>query len=532
MRPSLPASVRHLSLLLAGLAFATALAAQAPGSVSTAATAARTRLTAGRASLDAGQFATARAQFDAAIATGSALGTSERAAAYFGRGVAAQELLRRAAGDSADAAYEAVLADYAWARGADPGRYAATATYNEALIQRALGRHDEAARSFRAAAAAGTPATRGRALLHAAQELEAAGGAGAADSAFALYTAAAAADSSLVDARLALARRPASAATASAVASSLEALLRDSSRAPDVADAALAALTAEPAVDPVTAGRLLLTLVRANNAANVSASYFATAQRARVDSAAERHPALRDAIVAMREAYGGRDVNANARSPFRRAGWWEEERDTRTRAWNAMLRTIGGWHERGGRDSLAMRYYAGAIGYPYDMMDPWADLDALLPLVLLHDRRAATSPDAARELDRLINFTFGGKGSAYAAADLSRIRQFHMTLGAYYASKEQWAGTPRGAVFQLDRMRATTAQLNGRTGSRRGALVDPPELLEQLILGYIATGRAAAAPPVISELSAANAAVGREDTSERWRARAAAAARTAPARRP
>src|SRR5687768_8065718 len=98
-----------------------------------------------------------------------------------------------------------------------------------------------------------------------------------------------------------------------------------------------------------------------------------------------------------------------------------------------MMRTIGEWHERAGRDSLA-----------------------------------------ARELEHLLDFVFNAKGQAYRGADLDRIRQFHMTLGAYYAGRRAWAGTPRGAIFQLERMRAATQSLRA-AGRDVG---DPPELLE------------------------------------------------------
>jgi hypothetical protein len=91
-------------------------------------------------------------------------------------------------------------------------------------------------------------------------------------------------------------------------------------------------------------------------------------------------------------------------------------------------------------------------------------------------------------LGELTEQLFMGKGAAYQAGDLPRIRSFHITLGKMYADRGRWGDRydARGAVFQLERMQAVTRRMreDGDT-----AAFDPPHLLETLARGYFKTGR-------------------------------------------
>ncbi|GLC27833.1 hypothetical protein [Roseisolibacter agri] len=476
-----------------------------PTRVSSAA-AATSRLQQGRALLDARRFAEARDAFAAVLDADVELDAGSRAVAHFGRGVAVQELLRDAeVSDSGVVA--AALADYDQARQLDSAAYFAAAGYNAALLHRAMGRHDRAAATFVAVSAAEPPARRARTLLRAARELEAAGTPGAGDSARALYRRALAADSSLDDARLALAGQPTGVAPAWSLAS-LTALLRDSSRAPAVAEATLAALHARPAFPPPVADSLLQLLATANVVASLSSETFAATQRDRLRDVPSLHPTLRDGVTAMLAAYASTPVTPEAR-------WWQSGSWDRRRAWSGVLRTIGEWHERDGREALAATYYERALGFPDEEVGPWVDLNAVLPLVLIYDRRARTSPEAAQRLDRLMRSVFEGKAIAYQREDIPRIRQFHIALGSYYAGRRQWVGTPRGAIFQLERMREMTRRMGGAAQG----VWDPPLLLEQLMEGYLATNRADDARRLLPALTEANRHAGRADTTARWRAR-------------
>lgn len=73
-------------------------------------------------------------------------------------------------------------------------------------------------------------------------------------------------------------------------------------------------------------------------------------------------------------------------------------------------------------------------------------------------------------------------------------------------------------------MRQTTARLGGAAQG----YVDPPEQLEQLIQGYVATGRIKDARAVLPALGAASAALGPPRLADRWRAQLDSLERTAP----
>lgn len=519
-----------VAVALALLGAGAPLAAQDPSNTAVVATVAR--LAQARALLNAGDYAAARAAYTALLGPAGAVGglpAGLAAAAHFGRGVATQELLRAA--DSAAAAdYDDALADYATARRLDSAAYFGAGAYNAALLERALGRYDAAAALFADAAAAEAGATRARALLRAAESVEASGSANAGERALPYYRQALAVDPTLPAARLALARWPAVVGADSVVAT-LTALLRDSSAAPQIADAALSALVTTRGLPTRTADTLLTLAAAAHVIAGTSPEEFALSYESTFLALGGLYPSLGSGAELLRAVYLDRPAT---RAEAQRSWWgasWE-----RLRVLSATQRAIGEWHDRAGRDSLAAEFYRAALGLPGSEVEPWTDLQAVLPLVASYDRRADSSAGDARarvlrERDALLDAVFNGKSIAYQSQEVPRIRQFHMALGAYFASRKQWEGAPRGAIFQLEHMRETTARLPAATRP-----VDPPQLLEQLLEGYVATERWARARALVPELRAANRATGRADTSAAWSARveraasasAAAAARRAP----
>ncbi|HYD53248.1 MAG TPA: hypothetical protein VEA99_11495 [Gemmatimonadaceae bacterium] len=494
------------SVLLA--AIASPLAAQTPRPTRASALA---QLTRAQGQLDSGAVREAQREFHAVVGYGSMLSREERAAAHFGRAVTTHELLRSLESERLPAGtVDSALADYLNARTLDSTRYHAAALRNAALLSRLAGRSDVAAAQYEQAARAGTGKERAADLVRAARSYTTAPSGD--PRVLALYRAALAADPGSADAILALALRRPGAALAADVAT-LRTLMRDETLAPEVSRAALRALGELRDLGEDDARQLLVLYVDANVRAEASPDLVRGWQLATLDSIGARQPTLRAGLTPLVAAYRG-DPPARARGSAL-PEWWR--RSGAKASWFAMLRTLGSWHERAGDLALAEHYYRGALDYPGPMMDAGVDLGALLPLVLLYDARATRDSTARQELEGLLDFAFGGKSAAYAREAWPQIRQFHLSLGAYYARRRQWAGTPRGAVFQLERMHEMTTRLRqqGQT------VVDPPQLLEQLFEGYLAMDRPADAARLLPAIRAANEATGREDTSNALRARLA-----------
>lgn len=486
----------------------------------------RAVLASARALLDAGEFERAAEAFTWTIQREYLLDDADRAAAHFGRGLSVQELLRLSA-DAPGAAVPAdtALTDYLVARSLDSATYFVSARYNAALLHSRAGRHETAADYLLAAADAAPEDRRPGILLRAARELEAALESGVVDALrprwAELRSRAGAAgvgstaegDSALVALRLTLARRPLG-GTSEWTLHWLSRLLDDSARAPAVAEAAVATLGALSPGNMFQADSLVVVLAIANVRARTSPEVFDRSQRGALEQAVNRAPRLADALRPMIAVYDAAVAAPPSATQLSRSAWWDATPDRR-RVWSSALRNIGQWHERDGREEHAVAYYMGALGYRRGEIEPWSDLDAVLPLVLILDRASGDSTRPAPELDRFLDAVFSGKSLAYREEDLPRIRQFHMTLGAYYAGRGQWGGAPRGAIFQLERMRETTAALGGPAAG----IVDPPELIERLMSGYLATNRAAEALRLLEPLKEANDATGRVDSSTAWEAR-------------
>ena len=94
---------------------------------------------------------------------------------------------------------------------------------------------------------------------------------------------------------------------------------------------------------------------------------------------------------------------------------------------------------------------------------------------------------------------FLGKSLAYQQNDVVRLRRMHTALAAFFVARNEWVSGARGALFQLERMHGMTVRLNtARPAS--DALVDPPDLLNELRLGFCRVGRSADAESVFPQV--------------------------------
>jgi hypothetical protein len=248
---------------------------------------------------------------------------------------------------------------------------------------------------------------------------------------------------------------------------------------------------------PVTsafADSLLLTLAGNFAAAGLGPKRFNAAYGGRLAEVQRKVPALAVPIAALRDAYAPRGPSQLYREPPEASWWkrWNRPGEPRE-VWSRCLRTIGDGYNQGESGDLAASFYEAAVGYPgTQFLEPWVDLDALLPLGAIYVARAGRTQDprAVQHLNVLIDRLFEGKGAAYEAGDLPRIRSFHITLGKMYADRGQWGDmyNARSAVFQLERMQMMTRRMRAEGDT---AAFDPPQLLETLAKGYFTTNRRA-----------------------------------------
>lgn len=466
--------------------------------------------------LKSGRYRQAELEYATAAAWAGA-DASLKARAIFGRALAGQQ------GSVADSGpgrpLDSLLAGYLAARRLDSTRLFAAASNNAGLLLRAEGRHREALAYFLDAGATADP-SRPYFLVNAGRELERLE---RPDSAGTLYRQALEADRGYGEARqallqlygrrqspdslLALSRRwGAEAGSAEAVNDALVEFLRAGAQAGDEA-----------------AGRVLVALVENWGAATLSPRAFDRAYRERLTAVARRYPGLSPAIAAVEHAYSQRDTLDLYVEPASAEWWHQWRRDSpRRKAWSSCLRSLGDRYNQGGSQggsrAVAASYYEAAVGLPKtDFAQPWLDLDALLPLGAIYVSRArdpGQDPRGVERLTRLTDQLFMGKGAAYGANDLRRIRAFHMTLGHMYADQKQWGDSrnPRSAIFQLDRMRQVTARLRDEEGAD---VSDPPQLVEQLARGYAATGDLRRARALSGEAKAGYERLGRRAEAAR-----------------
>ena len=465
----------------------------------------------------AGLYRQALAEYSQAIDSLSGMQRDEErgvvlASAHFGRGDALQQERRRDTGEGPvlhsgqEIDESTALHDYDEAIALDSARYFSAAHNNAGMLLHDLGKHREALARFLSATRSPHPA-RGAFFAHAGDEfleLELPNDAAQA------YRSALADDSTLAPARAGLLR-------ALSVRSSADSLLRvasrwtrDASHAPQVIDAMYDALiTGKWRGGPVADS--CLELLAANFAVvRLGPPDIARVHADRLRRIAAREPGTRRGVDALMAAYSS--VPTTARRPpgtdLPNTEWWTRTNGRRA-VWSTLLGSIGRWYDARGADSTAVAYYEAALGMPWQYNEPpeWIDIEIIFPLAVLYASGTAqhTAPIPS---NAFLDGVFHSKMLAYQERDVPRIRRFHTALGAFFASRGEWKGEPRGAIFQLESMRRSTRQLNV---DARGAkvFIDTPELLQQLVNGYCATGEKVKAEELAREIAAQSRVPGR-----------------------
>lgn len=439
--------------------------------------------------LAAGRYQEAQAAYSGAERA-AAGDRSTRASALFGKAIAWQQA--SATGSEGAGSNDSVLAAYGAARGLDPDRLFGPASNNAGLVLRAGSQHQEALRYFLDAAGTNHRA-RAYFYLNAGGEYDQLG---QLDNAAGMYRRALEIDPGYLEARqalLALYLRRSSPDSLLSVARKWGA---DPGSAGPVNDAILAFLL-KPGESPGRAYGDSLLLALAGNFASsgLSPARFNAAYVERLADIQRRHPGLAEPIAVLRDAYRERRPSELYVEPPVATWWRRRDPQGGPRAvWSRCLRVLGDRYNQAGDTDVAASYYEAAVGYPNNyLLQPWVDLEALLPLGVIYVARVggqAEDPNAVRHLNELIDGLFMGKGAAYQAGDLPRIRSFHITLGKMYADRGQWGDmyNSRSAVFQLERMQMTTRLMREKGDT---AAFDPPQLLETLAKGYFGTHRAA-----------------------------------------
>jgi tetratricopeptide (TPR) repeat protein len=479
------------------------LRAQSGTQVQQVATARATNASA-QSRLAAGEYREAQAMFDQVIAWWGQRPAGDEAKklvsdAFFGKATAVHQSRRSSDIDPTEGSQDLrlALAGYDSAQALDSARFAGAANNNAGLLLRDAGRHREALARFLAASRTNHPA-RATFLVQAATEYAAVG---EPDSAAATYRAALKADSTLASAREGLlttfVRRP----TADSIINLATRWSANPRHASQVTDAMYAMLET-PGVTPKVADSCLVLLAMNFVSMGLGPPDVAQLHAARLRGIATATPSTAPGVEALLKAYATkpsdpRPLNAQASQ----ARWWTDNYGRRT-TWSAVLRSIGSWYDARDDDANAIAYYEAATSRPwaYNEAPPWMDLDAIAPLAQLYAQSMRTRDDSTR-LDRFIEGIFGGKMVAYNTGDYPRIRRFHTGLGAFYASRGQWANGARGAVFQLEHMRDATRRLNASRPNVE-PLRDSPDLLAQLVIGYCRTNQAAKAATLAAEVNA------------------------------
>ena len=413
--------------------------------------------------------------------------------AFFGRASAAQQGARPVLSDSAAVARWSARTfdDYLDAIALDSARLAPSAYNNMGILLRDAGDDRRALALFLSAArAAGNEArTRGAFWLHAAGMYDALG---VRDSAAMAYRQALAADSSLGAARAALMDIMLSYEGADSAVSLANRWVTDS-RASGVVEDAMYQVLSERRTGTGMPNSAYEILMRSFVARGLSPASMLRdeAPRLRPLASFDLLRAPIDSCLALAAARTPSQVFAIDPRDTR---WWTPL--PRAAMWGGMLRVFGDAHNAAGRTELARAFYESALGMPWRPMPPeYMDIESIVPLASIY----AQLPDSTARIDRLIDGVFNGKGIAYAEQDKPRIRRFHMALGTFFASRDDWRSGPRGALFQLERMRRTTTEIN-RARPSAEPLRDPPELLDQLLRGYCLAGRTADATALMPEI--------------------------------
>jgi tetratricopeptide (TPR) repeat protein len=429
---------------------------------------------------------------------------STRAYGFLGRAFVMQQ--RFINGDTAEThiSVDSVLAGYTRAELLDPARVGILAHNNAGTLLRAVGRRDEAADEFIAAAVAGQHPDRATFYLNAAIELAAR-----------TQPTASSRDSSMWAIREALALAPkradvlstysqmlAETLPAGAVIDSLASWRGDTLRAGFAADALSSLLVrTAPAVSEKDAARALVGFAETLPVIQISPAVFDAKYRARVETMAVLHGTTADGGRALLDAMS-QHTNTSFR-PGSAAQWWasgSSSSDSKHAAWSSVLRWMGDWYYQRDSRQLAQQYYEAALGGSGSVYDEWVDRRALVPLGLIYVEEGDRSSSAKLQGDvqRFTDMLFHGKSSAYARGDVAEIRDFHLALATIYAKKGQWTSNgPDNAQYQIEHLREATATLETQT--HRPEIV-PPDLLAKLAIRYRQMGRTAEADQVKTEI--------------------------------
>ena len=466
----------------------------------------------------AGEFASAISGYSQAIETLSAFTADPEskavlADAHFGRASSLQQDTRSDSAPNSPvlARDSTALSDYRESSTLDSARFFSAANNNAGMLLHDTGKHREALARFLAATRSPHPA-RGAFFVHAADEyLEL----NLPDSAAQTYRAALTDDSTLVAARAGLLR----AFTARPVADSL---LRVASKwssnslhAQQIMDAMYTVLINgrwhRGGAQPSPVADSCFELLALNFAAmGLGPPDVAREHMTRLQKVASSEQSTKSGVDALLAAYANtpRADRRTSAGDLPGAEWWSQSQG-RHAVWSTVLGGIGRWHDARGADSTAMAYYEAALGIPWRYNEPpeWIDIELVFPLAVLYSDDAAQRASPER-LNKFLDGVFMSKLLAYQQRDLPRIRRFHTSLGAFFASRDEWRGAPRGAIYQLESMRNATKQLN--QGARDGEVLrDAPELLRQLVIGYCKAGAMEKATQLAGEIAEENRRLGR-----------------------
>lgn len=504
------AAARNRIALIASLLACSAHQVGAQAAVVTART--RSIVRQARVLLDAGDARAAERQYDSAIVVTRGIPESaERAqllaSALFGRAAARQQQLPGVVtGDAArDSLQRQVIADYGEAERLDSGRFAGAARNNIGITLRDAGRHRDALAAFVQATRSTHPA-RPTFFVHAASEYEALG---APDSAVSAFRSALRIDSTFAPARAGLMRVLAEKFPVDSMIAVATKWTANPAHGPIVTDALYRALASgrRGASMPDTALSLLVINFATmglgpSDVLRDHAERLRTAAGCRMPgsstknggAAARPAPGLcaaAEEVVRAAELATRRDprpINRRMNS----SDWWTAQSD-RMAVWSALMRSFAAYFEGSGNRALAIAHYEAALARPWDgEPPPWMDVESIAPMAMLY------GPDRAA-LRSFLDGVFLGKGLAYARDDVRLLRRMHTALGAFFSASDVWDDGPRGAEFQLERMRQMTGRLNqGRADQDK--LIDPPDLLNQLRIRYCRTGRNDAAAALLPDV--------------------------------
>jgi tetratricopeptide (TPR) repeat protein len=465
--------------------------------------------------VDKGSLNDAQTIFETAT---QATDPSTRAYGFFGRAFVMQQRLTSGDMGETTISVDSVLAEYTRAELLDPAGVGILAHNNAGTLLRAVGRRDDAAGEFIAAAVAGQHPDRATFYLSAAIELAAR-----------TPQTTSSRDSSMWAIREALALAPTRADVLSTysqmlaerlpagnVIDSLASWRGDTLRAEFAADALSSLLIrAEPAVSENDAARALVGFAETLPVIQISPGVFDAKYRGRIEAMAKLHPTTADGGHALLDAMS-QHVNAPFQ-PGSASRWWtstSSSTESSRAAWSSLLRWMGDWYYQRDSRQLAQQFYEAALGGGGSVYDRWVDRRALAPLGLIYVAEGDKSSSAKLQenVQRFTDILFHGKAAAYARGDVAEIRDFHLALATIYAKKGQWTSNGAdNAQYQIEHLREATATLETQTHRPESV---PPDLLAKLAIHYRQTGRTAEADRLKTEIRTQYRRQGRLDAGE------------------